>query len=212
MPETFSPVDPSFSQARETWIVFDTAKIFKGATRPPAEFDSFTTLALQESIQFISARTASDVGKAYCNITSRDSLQKPFWLESMGIRFHYPNPVRLRGTGVADIAAAKLFMEELPNHCYLTFQTEEDVRAWLKPIMAPPGYGNYGSYQLGVAAGTAFCQGVETSGMPLAQNRFVFLGGLEIPSSTKITIQLYFSDHGKAILNKLADVPGYDFT
>lgn len=195
----------------ETWMPFDTAKIFADAKRAPIEYASFTDLAnAPDGVDFFSVRTASDIGKAYTNQTKVDNLGRPLWLESIGIRFHHPNPVKEDPASVAKVHAAKIFMEEIPNHCYFEFKTETDVRLWLKPLMAPPGYGVMGQWITLVPA--IYSSGFAESGWPVRGNRMKFIGNvLEIPSTTRVTITVYFSDHAKQLLYALDPLADWDF-
>jgi len=212
MNDSFKPQDPNYNQVLDTWIPYDTAKIYLGAKNPPIEFMDFTTLANQEDgIKFLSCRTASDIGSTYTNITTRDNLQKPLWIESAGIRFHYPSPLAHSGQGLSEQNKMKCFCEELPFHSYVQLITDDDVRLWLKPDHMPSGFGAYGSYNLVAAENTNASCGVITNGVPHSSNRFVFLSDLLIPAQTKITMVLQFSDHGKTLLKLMRSVGVWDF-
>jgi len=210
--QSFVPANPQYTNVMETWVAYDTAKIYAGSKNPPLEFSDFLSLAKQEDgIKFFSARTASDIGNAYTNITTRDNLQKPLWLESIGIDFHYPTPTQIPRRGMADMAAAKIFETIIGHHCYLQLITDEEVRTWIKPNHAPSGFGSYGGYQMIVPDGSNVFQGVVTNGTPHSSNRFVYLADLQIPAQTKITMVLFFSDYAKGLLNKIGQVGNFDF-
>ena len=195
----------------ETWWPFDTAKIFTGAKDAPIEYPSFTALAdADDGIDFFSTRTSSDIGKAYTNQTKVDNLGRPLWLESVGIRFHHPNPVKEDPASVAKVHSAKIFMSEIVNHAYFEFKTEQDVRLWLKPLMASPGYGVMGNWITLVPA--IYSAGELESGWPVQGNRAKFIGKvLEIPSTTRVTVTVTFSDHGKQLLRALDPLGDWDF-
>lgn len=194
-------------QVRETWMLYDTVRIGPALeSKDHGWFQNFTQLAAADSVNFLNVRNSSDVGAFYTNITSKDKLPWPFVLESIGIRFGYPDP-NIPPPGTAQAAASKLFQELIPEHAHLDFFIREDMRLRLKPHMMPAGYGTVG---LGVLIPSASYVGVLENGNVNLGNRFQWLTELNIPDDTPVKAELRFSEYAKALLTAWATVNPLD--
>ena len=199
------------TNVKESAMIFDVCRIGKEVpVKYPGGFDSFTALATAEEVPFLNVRNSSEAGQAYTNITSKDKLPWPFVMESIGIRFVAQDPNLPEKAAPYLYAMSKMFMHLIPEHAWIEFYIREDMRLWLKPHMAPPGYGHYGEFisfvmTQGTTGGNA---GVMGSGFPEARNRFKMgKDGIEIPRETPISAKLKFSEYGKKMLIALGDVP-----
>jgi hypothetical protein len=192
---------------KETWIAYDTVRIRDGLSAEPngnlLGYNSFALLAAAQEVPFLNMRNSSQAGLQYCNLDKTDSLAWPFDAESIGIEFVYPTPYNSQIAVSAD-AAAKIFLETIPNHCALIFSIRQDDRLIIRPNMCPPGYGPYGAMAYQSSFNHAYAQ-IATMGVPNMGNRFQWLGEpLEIPRDTPIKARLVFSEYGKRLLNALS--------
>ena len=196
-------------QVHENTMLYDTCRI--GTLVPekyPGGHQDFISLATPEHIPFLNVRNSSEAGLAYTNVTSKDKIPYPMVIESIGFKFHYPDPnMSLIFSG--DMSATKHFQMTLPQHAYFKFIVREDTVLILKPTMAPPGYGHtgqFGFYRVDMASAEL------NSGLPLLGNRWKWTGkALHLPDDTPIRAELYFSPYGKKLLEAMGSVYDLDF-
>jgi hypothetical protein len=195
-------------QARQTWIIYDTCRI--GSLVPnsfPKGYANPAMVAADDHVPFLDVRQSSEVGKAYTNITSKSKLPWPFDLESIGVRFVYPNPYN-SGIVVNADAAAKAWQEILPDHSWIEFGIREDTWLINKCSMTPPGYGPSGMAMYTNWQNNSFVS-VEGQGNQAFGNRFRWIEGtIRIPADTPIWAKIYFSEYAKQqILNRIQLLP-----
>ncbi len=194
----------------ETWQIYDTVRIGTHINNSLQGFQSLSAMADAEDVPFLNVRNSSEAGLTYTNIASKDKVPWAFWLESIGMRFVYPDPnLNASSEHSAVRAASKIFAQYLPEHAYFQFSIREDIIITVKPHMMPAGFG-----PTGVVNGdqTAF-QSVMTSGQPWMKNRWIFTGKpIPIPRDTPIKGVLKFSDFGKKMLREMGEVAALDFT
>lgn len=196
-----------YNNVIETWQIYDTVRI--GASVPanyPGGFPSFAAMAAADEIPFLNIRNSSEAGLGYTNVSSKDKLPWPFWLESLGMRFMYPDPETANGGEPGDFMLSKLFMAHLQEHAYFQFTVREDVIVTLKPAHMPAGMGPMG---FSVPLNPAFAMSsIITQGNPNMGNRWKFQGQpLNIPRDTPIKGVLKFTDYGKQLLTAM-NLPG----
>jgi len=198
----------------EPWIIYDTVLIGTSVDpKYPGGVANFTELAQKDHLAYLNARnTAEAGGKFYTNISSKDKLPWPFWLESIGMRFMLPSPNTNSGEEhTALMAAEKVFADILPEHCVFEFAVREDTILIEKPAFLPSGFGPTGFMQMQNAS-PGLSASLITNGDPNSNNRFKFVGdAVGLPRDTPISGKLTFSDHGKTLLEALATVPSLDF-
>lgn len=195
-------------QVHQTSILYDTCRI--GELVPdnfPKGYTTLAAMAADDHVPFLDVRQSSEVGKSYTNITSKSKLPWPFYLESVGIRFFYPNPYNAGIVANAD-AAAKAFEEILPEHSWFEFGIREDTWLIEKCSLLPPGYGPSGMAGYVNWQNNSFVS-VESQGVAAFGNRFKFINGvIPIPADTPIWGKLYFSQYAKTqILQRLQLLP-----
>jgi len=200
-----------FEKVGSNWIYYDTVCIGQGWKQTnPNWFNSFSEMADAPEITFFSVRTSSKTDSAYTNMDSSDQIGRPFRLESIGMRWIYPDP-HISDPHQMNITASKVFQMYLPEHCHVKFWIRDDQWATLKPMMMPSGYGVKGSAQL--ISDTPSSNTVLTNGDPVPMNRFPFSGnGIKIPETSQIKAALVFSKYGKDMLRKLDQVWPLDGT
>ena len=208
-------VEEGYQNVRESWPIYDTVLIGLSdneSAKYPGGFTSFAAMAAQDEIPFLNIRNSSEVGLSYTNISSKDKTPWPFYLDSFGIRFIYPDPnenASSEHNGV--VAASKIFMHEVLDHCYFQFWIREDVRLTIKPAMMQAGFGPQG-FIAGNSTQNSWFASLITNGQPNMGNRWRNVGyTMNIPRDTPIKGVLRFSEYGKALLRQLNTVAGFDF-
>ena len=207
MPEAAGQELPSghFEKVGSNWIYFDTVCIGPGwNTKNQTWFDSFSSMADSPDVSFFNVRTASTTDYAYTNMESIDKIGRPFRLESVGMRWIYPDP-HMSDMHQLNQTASKVFQMYLPEHCHFKFFIRDDQWITVKPMMAPSGYGPKGSAQLN--SPTPGTSTVISNGETMPMNRFPFSGnGIKVPESAQIRVSLVFSEYGKQLLRQLDQV------
>lgn len=193
---------------RETYMIYDTIRIGTNVQdNYPGRLTSFSELATAESLPFFQTRSVND-GKAYCNLTQKDSMSWPMKIESLGIKFTYPSPNADSSSPYrARRESSKLFEMIILDHMYVDVIIREDTILTLKPMMMPTGYGVVGqeSREDQNTAGTYSL--IATNGLSSGNNRFKFVEKmLGIPRQTPWKAVLVISQQGKDILNDLGAV------
>lgn len=210
-------------QVQETWMRFDNFLISSLITNPNKVngASSFANLAAMEEVGFFNVRTRSEVGGEYTNIENKNGVEFPMYVESVGIRFVCPSPL-LTDLSPSGMAVAKMFCETIPEHSYIEFGVNQDVKLMLKPHMMPAGYGPQGmaSYQQWL---NASFMSVEAAGACVLGNRFQMIGdAIAVPANTPIFARLRFGPYAKLLLARMtlwdldmlegADLPSSDAT
>lgn len=202
-------MNEQYNNVIETWQIYDCVRIGKNVpSKYPGGFNSFVQMALADEIPFLNIRNSSEAGLAYTNVSSKDKLPWPFWLESIGLRFLYPDPESPANPAplLGDNVMGKMFQQVIQEHAYFQFQIREDTIVTLKPAHMPAGMGpsGYISSIGGITSmGTVITQGQANMG-----NRWKFQGKpLNIPRDTPIKGILKFSDTGKQLLTAMG-APG----
>lgn len=187
------------------YIYFDNVMIGPGwASKSKGWFDTFTDMAKKDKITFLNVRSGSKDGYAYTNMDSTDQIGRPFRLQSLGIRFIYPNP-HMSDQHAINYSASKLFVTAVTEHCYIEFWIRDDQWCLLNPDMAPDGFGYTGNLQLNTVAPSS--SDLITPGVPHASNRFPWLdNGIKIPETSQVKLEMTFSEYGKMLLQEMGDV------
>lgn len=182
------------------------------AAKYPGGFTSFTAMAAVDEIPFLNIRNSSEAGLSYTNISSKDKTPWLYYIDSFGMRWIYPTPnVNTSSEHSAVIASAKLFMQEIIDHCYFQFSVREDIRLTIKPAMMQAGFGPTG-FMIGNSTQNSFFAETITNGNPNMNNRWRNVEtAMTIPRDTPIHGALRFSEYGKALLRQLNTVAGFDF-
>lgn len=193
---------------REGISLTDTIQIGENVVQP-AGYPSYRALAALEEIPFFTIRNRTEVGLAYTNKDSKDSLAYPLRIKDIGIHFHamppyHTLPVAEGASTPADIAefnAGRLFESEIPYHCGFILKVKEDERLAHTVEYAPPGAGSFG-YTAGAAP-----ERVQSfnMGWPSMGNRFGFREEIDVPRNAVVSVVLKLSPYAKELL---ANMPG----
>jgi hypothetical protein len=200
-------------QVKESVIIYDSLRIGPSVQADyPGGMPTFTALAASEENSFFNRRSSSD-GKAYCNLTQKNTLAWPVEIESLGIEFRYPSPsMDSASPFMAKRQSSKIFEAMVPMYSHCELQIREDIILTVKPEMMPSGFGYHGSESREDSNSLGTYSLIGNNGFPAAGNRFKFLGEpLVIPRETPWKMNLYFAAQAKALLIALANVEPLEF-
>lgn len=194
-----------FMKVGSNYIYFDSIMIGPGwSDRGTGWYENFTDMAKKDKVTLLNVRSGSKDGYAYCNMDSTDQIGRPFRLQSLGMRFIYPNP-HMADEHTINYAASKLFVTALTEHCYIEFWIRDDQWVLLNPDMCPDGFGYTGNLVQNSVEPSA--SDLITPGVPHASNRFPWLdNGIKIPESSQVKLELTFSEYGKYLLEQMGEV------
>lgn len=191
---------------REAISLTDTIQI-SAKTTQPAGYATYRELANLEEIPFFTIRNRTEVGLAYTNKDSKDTLPYPFWIKDVGIHFHAMPPYHSLPSGeglptaldVAEFNAGRLFESEIPYHCGFIVKVKEDERLAHTVEYAPPGAGSFG-YTAGAAV-----ERIQSfnMGWPAMGNRFGFREEIGVPRNAVVSVVLKLSPYAKELLSNM---------
>jgi len=207
MPEEFDP-----KNVGEFWPIYDRCLIGPSVDpKYPGGFQSFTEMAQADEIPFLNIRNSSEAGKTNTNITSKDKIPWRFDLNSIGIRFVFPDPNAFAASEHNGLTtASKWFMQYLPEYAVFDFKIREDIRLTALASHLPAGHGPTGSFEVNTG-GNRFFGSIINNGEAVMNNRWKFFDNIAIPRDTPISGTLRFDDYGKDLLRQIDEVPGIDF-
>jgi len=192
----------------EAACLYDTIQIRKDAKEVEG-YISYQALSGRENIPFFTVRNRSEVGLAYTNKDSKESMPWPFTAYSIGVRFYAPRSIgpmpQVPPTGAAGAIeeAAHLFQVYLPLHTGFVLKVRDDEKLAHTCEAAPPGMG-----PMGVALPlNPLATNIVAQGWPDFRNRFQFPNPISIPRNCIVEVQLKFSDHAKKILTGMQGPP-----
>lgn len=197
---------PALTNAREDWPIYDTVQIRDGATEKEG-YNTFQALAGPDEIPFFTIRKR-DIGIAYTNRDSNESLEFAYYLKSIGVSFRPHLAPTPGGTGESKAGlhnplSTALFLS-LIDHCGLLLKIRADEKLAITLPLAPDGTGNFGFIGAAPVAASQQIQAGTTNGWPHNRNRFPFSGdGIEIPRGATFGVVLRFSQYAKSVLNCL---------
>ena len=196
------------SNVEESAAVYDTLQIRSNA-KDVEGFPTFAALGAATEIPFYTVRNRSEVGEAYTNKDSKDSMPFAFRCYSLGIQFFAPGPLTVLGDDpsdedVANASIGYMFGRIAPLHAGLILKVREDDKLVHTCELAPAGTGIFGG--LGNASGVA---NTGSNGWPSVNNRWKFVGGIDIPRGAIVEAKLRFSTYGRAFVGALPG-PGID--
>ena len=195
----------------ENYEIYDTVLIGKGVDEKyPGGFASYAAMAAADEVPFLNIRNSSEAGKVYTNITSKDKLPWGFFMESIGIKFFVPTPIKVVDASLsAELAKAKFFMTTLQEHAYLDFLIREDTILTIKPTMIPSGTSAIGHESSVAGAPHSY---LVSNGQAYVKNRFSYgRNPVAIPRDTPIKASLRFSELGKELLTAMGEVGDLEF-
>ena len=200
-----------FVNVTQDFLLWDTIAIGSDVpTNINGWYPSFAALAAADvPLSFFNQRQEGETGTTYTNMKKKTGLDWPLDVESLGIRFLYPDPVNVDMFD-GDRAASKMFREVLVEHTSLSLYigSSDDKILSLKPAHAPAGYGPMANQ----SGPTASYSSTGTMGEPLAGNRWLWLKkALTLPKDISIEVRLNLSAKAKQLLVLLAAVQPIEF-
>lgn len=196
-----------FQNAREDWPIYDTVQIRDGAKDNKEGYDTFQALAAIDEIPFFTVRKR-DIGIAYTNRDSNESLEFAYMLKSVGVSFRPhlaptpagPKPEQGDAPGVHNPLSTAMFLH-LIEHCGLILKIRADEKLTVTVPLVPDGTGNFGFVGATTVAGAQQIQAATSNGWPHNKNRFTFSGeGIQIPRGATFGAVLRFSNYAKSVL------------
>lgn len=215
-----------YENVGESWNLYDTVLI--GAYTASFQFNDgwFQTFALAGAAAnwpFFNVRNRAH-GLAYNNQDTRDQMAYVFRVFTVGVNFFAPSLSNYHdNAGTPDlpqIQALHHFQHELPKHCSLTLQVQQDERLKIASLMTPSGYGATGG---GVGQGdpeAAWSAGGAPpnisrwnvhQGLPELTNKWAFRNPLEIPRRANLQVTIGLSEYARAMLQQLTGPWQYVF-
>ena len=190
---------------REDFILWDTICVGDDVPEKFQGFRTFGDMADSSTpYAFFSQRQESETGSFYTNMKKKTGIDWPFYVESIGIRWYYPDPINA-GPFDGDRAAAKVFCEVVPQHSIIEFYVggSDDKLLTLLPEYAPSGYGPTGD-QTGVSVEYS---SIISSGIASAANRWNWTQkALALPKDISIEVRLQLAKKAKDFLRALGTV------
>lgn len=202
----------------ENWVLYDTCLI--GGYVPSLAFkdgyfSSFLTLGQANSVPFFNVRNRNH-GLPYNNQDTRDQLPWAFKIFSIGVAFFSPSTVLYRNTAGQPVGPQmteqSIFETELPKHCSLVLQTNQDERLKINSLMAPPGYGIVGG---GVAQGDPevnwtlsggypnVAKFANTQGTAELTNKWGWKNPLEVPRRANLSVTIQLNEYARQLIQTM---------
>lgn len=207
----------AYRNVPENWVLYDTCLIGGYANSMNYHDGYFPTFAIagaQNGIPFFNVRNRNH-GLAYNNQDTRDQLPWGFKIFTIGVQFFAPQTVLYRNNaGVpegAQVIEQNLFETELPKHCSLTLQTNQDNRLKINSLMAPSGMGIVGGgvgqgdveSNLGTANYINPVMGGFSQGMPELKNKWGFKNPLHVPRRATLSARIELNEYARALLGAM---------
>jgi hypothetical protein len=207
-----------FKNVAENWVLYDTVLI--GGYTSSMQFNvgyfaTFGALGAQTQIPFFNVRNRNH-GLAYNNQDTRDQLAWGFRIFTIGVSFFAPQTVLYRDAGGNPVGPQMteqaLFETELPKHCSLTLQTNQDERLKINSLMTPPGFGIVGG---GVAQGDPestdalrgtvpnVSKGGMGQGVPELTNKWGYRNPIDVPRRANLSVTISMNEYARQMLTAM---------
>lgn len=205
----------------ENWTLYDTVLISDAVIQPNTPitfsdgyFGSYVALGAANQVPFFNVRNRTS-GLAYNNQDTRDQMAYAMKIFTIGVQFFGPSTSLYRNNAGAPLGQSvteqTVFITELPKHCSLQLQTNQDIRLKINSLMAPSGIGSIGG---GVAQGDALRAGIPfpspnvvksnwNQGITMLNNRWSFRNPIEIPRRANMSAVLRISEYGRQLLGAM---------
>jgi hypothetical protein len=221
--------------AEEPWILYDTVQIREPSKEFPIPngngFPNLAALAAAQSVNLFNVRAIGDpgVGEAYNNLDSRDSMPFAFVLRTFGLTFQSPRALVMKpdfdqtGNLIGQNGAlCALWEQEMVRHVGVHLKISQDEKLLAASMFCPEGTGlsgfgiagpTVGAYGATAPIGAAsFATGAAQVGVDHLSNRWTWPRGVNVPKGCNLSVQLVFSEYGKALLKLFGGTPvEYDF-
>lgn len=206
----------AFANATEAWAIYDAAQIRSDIEQDKLGYKSYQAMGALDEWPFFDQRK-SDVGIAYTNRDSNETLEYVFHAYSLGVRF-VPAPCLVEppadGGGADNHLVHQVLNQALLEHVGLIVRVQQDDKLIHQATLAPDGAGPFG-VSVGVAGGVAPFAGVgaycSTNGEPLLANRWKWPDPVSIPRGATFSVRLRPSKYLKALMTAMPGPGDYDF-
>jgi len=203
-----------YSNVRENWPLFDTVLVGLNARDEQTTPGWFTTLAAMgaaNQLYFFNQRTRAD-GLAYCNLDTRDQMPYAFIIKSMGVRFFATYQTENPAIDPADVSwwlenqVPHIFLADLPDHCSVRMQIQQDDVLKTNVPLCPSGYGPVGGGYGQASPNSQFAVAADKSYSAITQstahitNRWKFPTRIKVPRNAALSVELQFSEYGRQLL------------
>lgn len=205
-----------FANVKENWILYDSILVnlgVGGLAYNDGWFTSYTQMGLQTEFPFFNVRNKNH-GLPYNNQDTRDALPYGLRIFSIGVQFFGPSIPQyqtMNGNepqGEANEATIQ-FTNELPKHCSVILQTNQDERLRIASLMTPGGVGTVGGgvsqgdpegFGLGMPNGGVWANG---QGVSMLSNKWGFYEPLEVPRRANVSVRLNINKYGQELLTAI---------
>lgn len=211
----YAALAKKFENVVENWVLYDTVLITPDALTlsfPVGYFVSYAAAGAANQIPFFNVRNRNS-GLAYNNQDTRDQLPYAMKIYTIGVQFFVPSTAEYRNNaGVPDgqqVSTQTTFAADIPRHCSLELQTNQDIRLKLNSLMAPPGVGAIGG---GVAQGQTLTNSFTSPNMvksnwnqgeSILTNRWGFRNPIEVPRRANLSATIRVSEYGRQLLQTM---------
>lgn len=212
-----------YMNVRESWALYDSLVICKQlyGKEPsvPGWFTNFTDFSSNESHIFFKGRTEGNSHPAYCNLKSADNVDFVFTAYSFGVRFCAPvAPDTVMAEDQVDRRVQEClrayWMFDLPRHCGIELQVQQDIKIQAPCMIASPGYGPRGgggsqpvTGQGGEEPNASLIFGepwqmiTGSQGEPVIDCRFILPSPISIARNTPVEATLKVSPLARTVLS-----------
>ncbi len=223
-----------YANVVEPWALYDSiivcSDFYGSEANVGGWFPTFNAFGSQETHSLFKTRTEGTAGLAYSNQQSADSMDFAFIAHSVGLAIQVPAPniegeLDSQGEGVVgdvrnpDALLSHWFGADLPRHMAIQFKVQQDIRAEIQALMAPPGYGAMGS---GVAfqatsdvspqyGDIPYMQYSISQGVPSLSNRYPLPAPIGIPRTATIEGILHVSEYARSVLTAVLGPRDFTF-
>lgn len=205
--------DMPFLNAEEAWDIYDTIQI-RDDVEGKEGYASYVALGAVPIWPFFDQRKA-DIGIAYTNRDSNESLEFAYECYSIGVRFIAPEgkvEQQVGALGPDNVYVHSIFSRMIAEHVGLRFKLRQDDKLIHTCTLAPEGVGPNGISAVllgGVAPVNDFGSYSNTNGEPHISGRWKFPEPVEMPRGATFNVRLEPSDYCRRLLSAMIGPTAY---
>jgi hypothetical protein len=207
----------------ETYPLYDSLGIVNDlatwSIRPQGWFPSFNLAGQSAKWEFFNQRNIASAGIEFCNLDTRDQIAWPFSLEKLNVHFFGPSMVFQRNQFASipiwDWHHSPLWECEIPKHCGLTLNINQDCRLRLNALMPGAGGGPVagGLGSLGAQPGNTggnLALASQGQGTAHVSTSYKFPEPIGIPVKAAISVSIEPSEYARQLLQAITVGPGFN--
>jgi hypothetical protein len=201
----------------ETTVLYDTLGVVNDlatwSIRPQGWYPTFLLAGQANKWEFFNQRNVASAGLEFTNLDTRDQIAWPFSLERLNVHFFAPCHVFQRNLfesiDIWDWLHTPLWECELPKHCGLTLNINQDCRLRLNSMMPGAGggpvAGGMGSLSM-APLNIGGNLGISTSGQGTAtvKTSYMFAEPIGIPVKAAISVTIEPTEYVRQMLQSLS--------